>query len=192
MPLFELNLCWLTPTVAPTPAPLQIAILSSRYIKLPPKSPYLDPKPAAEQSLSATLVANTNGARVHLTFIGVIALLKPGLCGEQINNAWLKNERSVQLTLIFSGIDFEFACCWGVRILPGSVNQKKTGVHAMSAIKQQQSAQPLDFSAGNRNDDLTQQERRALSLIWRDDECEPVKAKRCDPTIEHCAELGYN
>jgi hypothetical protein len=105
---------------------------------------------------------------------------------------WLKNSQSVQLALIFSGLSFKFACCWEVRILPGSVNQKKTGVHLMSAIKQQQSAQPFGYSASNRNDDLTQQERRALSLIWRDDDCEPVKAKRFDPTIEHCAELGYN
>lgn len=62
----------------------------------------------------------------------------------------------------------------------------------MSAIKQQQSAQTFGFSASNRNDDLTQQERRALSLIWSDDEYETVKAKRYDPTVDHCAVLGYN
>lgn len=62
----------------------------------------------------------------------------------------------------------------------------------MSAIKQQQSAQSFGYSARNINEDLTQQERRALSLIWSEDDCEPVKAKRFDPTVEHCAELGYN
>lgn len=62
----------------------------------------------------------------------------------------------------------------------------------MSAIKQQQSAQTFGYSARNRNDDLTQQERRALSLIWRDEDSEPVKAKRYEATIDHCAELGYN
>jgi hypothetical protein len=62
----------------------------------------------------------------------------------------------------------------------------------MSAIKQQQSAKTFGYSARNINEDLTQQERRALSLIWRDDDCEPVKAKRYDPTVDHCAELGYN
>lgn len=62
----------------------------------------------------------------------------------------------------------------------------------MSAIKQQQSEQNFGFSARNTKEDLTQQERRALSLIWRDDDCEPLKAKRFDAAIEHCAELGYN
>lgn len=62
----------------------------------------------------------------------------------------------------------------------------------MSAIKQQQSAQTFGYSARNINEDLTQQERRALSLIWRDEDSEPVKTKRFEPTIEHCAELGYN
>ncbi|MBU0913944.1 MAG: hypothetical protein KKF22_15530 [Gammaproteobacteria bacterium] len=62
----------------------------------------------------------------------------------------------------------------------------------MSAIKQQQSAQTFGYSARSINEDLTQQERRALSLIWRDDDCEPVKAKRYDSAVDHCAELGYN
>lgn len=62
----------------------------------------------------------------------------------------------------------------------------------MSAIKQQQSAQTFEYGSRNRDVDLTQQERRALSLIWRDDDCEPVKAKGFAPTVEHCAELGYN
>ncbi len=42
----------------------------------------------------------------------------------------------------------------------------------MSAIKQQQSAQPFGHTAQvTEHDDLTQQERRALSFIWRDDDC---------------------
>ena len=61
----------------------------------------------------------------------------------------------------------------------------------MSAIKQQQSAQ-LKCNRSQRNDDLTQQERNALSLIWRDEESEPVTTKRYDSTTDHCAELGYN
>ncbi|MCA1928420.1 hypothetical protein [Rheinheimera sp.] len=61
----------------------------------------------------------------------------------------------------------------------------------MSAIKQQQSAQSK-YNLSNRNDNLTQQERRALSLIWRDDESEPLASKRYDSTTDHCAELGYN
>jgi hypothetical protein len=61
----------------------------------------------------------------------------------------------------------------------------------MSAIKPQQKVSPYT-SGGSRNDDLTQQERIALSLIWNDEESEPVKAKRHDSMVEHCAELGYN
>lgn len=61
----------------------------------------------------------------------------------------------------------------------------------MSAIKQQQSAQ-LKYNRSQRNDDLTQQERSALSLIWRDEESGPVTTKRYDSTTDHCAELGYN
>lgn len=60
----------------------------------------------------------------------------------------------------------------------------------MSAIKQQ-SAQ-FQYNASHRNEDLTQQERTALSLIWSDNESEPVKTKRYDSTTDHCAELGYN
>lgn len=62
----------------------------------------------------------------------------------------------------------------------------------MSATKQQQSAQPFRYSATHSNEDLTQQERKALSLIWSDDETGLVKAKRFEPAIDHCAELGYN
>jgi len=62
----------------------------------------------------------------------------------------------------------------------------------MSAIKQQQSEQNFGYSARNSKEDLTQQERRALSLIWREDDSESLKAKRFDPAVEHCAELGYN
>lgn len=61
----------------------------------------------------------------------------------------------------------------------------------MSAIKQQQSAQ-FQYNASNRNEELTQQERRALSLVWRDDESESVQTKRYDSTTDHCAVLGYN
>ncbi len=115
-----------------------------------------------------------------------------GLEGNSKSMDWLKNNQRVQLRLILTGLKFKSACCWEVRILPGSVNQKKTGVHLMSAIKQQQSAQSFGHSARNINEDLTQQERRALSLIWRDDDCETVKVQRYDSRVEHCAELGYN
>lgn len=62
----------------------------------------------------------------------------------------------------------------------------------MSAIKQQKSAQSFSFDATKNNADLTQQERRALSLVWSDAESEPVKSKSPDFTTDHCAELGYN
>ena len=62
----------------------------------------------------------------------------------------------------------------------------------MNAIKQRQSAGSLDHAVRNSKDDLTQQERRALSLIWRDDDGRQLKAKGDDPAVEHCAELGYN
>ncbi|MDF3126404.1 hypothetical protein [Rheinheimera sp. 1928-s] len=62
----------------------------------------------------------------------------------------------------------------------------------MSAIKQQKSAQPFSFDATKNDTDLTQQERRALSLVWSDAESEPVKSKSPDFTTDHCAELGYN
>ncbi|EGM78962.1 hypothetical protein Rhein_0820 [Rheinheimera sp. A13L] len=62
----------------------------------------------------------------------------------------------------------------------------------MSAIKQQKSAQPFTFDATKNDTDLTQQERRALSLVWSDAESEPVKSKSPDFTTDHCAELGYN
>ncbi len=62
----------------------------------------------------------------------------------------------------------------------------------MSAIKQQQSAQPYDYSARTINEALTQQERRALSLIWRDDDSDLVNTKRRETAVEYCAELGYN
>lgn len=62
----------------------------------------------------------------------------------------------------------------------------------MNAIKQQQSAQSNLFSASNDNTHLTQQERRALSLVWRDDESESLKVKRNEPVTDYCAELGYN
>lgn len=61
----------------------------------------------------------------------------------------------------------------------------------MSAIKQQQSAQ-VNYNLSNRDDNLTQQERNALSLIWRDHESEPLASKRCESATDHCAELGYN
>jgi len=79
-----------------------------------------------------------------------------------------------------------------VSIPQGISLSKKTGVHLMSAIKQQKSAQPFSFDASKNNADLTQQERRALSLVWCDTESEPVKAKGHDSTTDHCAELGYN
>lgn len=62
----------------------------------------------------------------------------------------------------------------------------------MNAIKQQQNARSNLFSANDRTSDLTQQERRALSLVWLDEESEMMKTSRKDPVTEHCAVLGYN
>lgn len=39
--------------------------------------------------------------------------------------------------------------------------------------------------------DLTQQERRALSLVWSESSTEG-RLRKADPETEHCAVLGYN
>lgn len=62
----------------------------------------------------------------------------------------------------------------------------------MNAIKQQQSARSDLFSANKRSSDLTHQERRALSLVWLEEDQNLVQTSRKDTTTEHCAVLGYN
>lgn len=62
----------------------------------------------------------------------------------------------------------------------------------MSAIKQQQSAQPFEDKALAIEEMLTQQERKALRLIWCDDTSECAQVQRYESSVEHCAELGYN
>jgi hypothetical protein len=63
----------------------------------------------------------------------------------------------------------------------------------MSAIKQPQRSQSLSFSTASIDVGLTMQERRALSLVWSDDETDSVvEYQHSEPATEHCAELGYN
>ncbi len=63
----------------------------------------------------------------------------------------------------------------------------------MSAIKQQQRSQSSSFSTATIDVGLTMQERRALSLVWSDDETDTVvEHQHSEPATEHCAELGYN
>lgn len=62
----------------------------------------------------------------------------------------------------------------------------------MSAVKRSQSQQQRFFYPQQKTVDLTQQERHALSLVWRDEEdTNPVDSQQ-DGEMDHCAELGYN
>jgi hypothetical protein len=67
----------------------------------------------------------------------------------------------------------------------------KKGVHLMSAIKQH-AVRAVRQSSRAINAELTQQERLALSLVWRDDDNEALKTPSQEARVEHCAELGYN
>lgn len=61
----------------------------------------------------------------------------------------------------------------------------------MSAIKQNRvPEQPFYYQ--QQTVDLTQQERKALSLVWRDDTDDEQKPARVEVDTAHCAVLGYN
>ncbi len=61
----------------------------------------------------------------------------------------------------------------------------------MSAIKQNRiTEQP--YYGQQQTVDLTQQERKALSLVWHDDRVDEQKPARLDSDTAHCAVLGYN
>lgn len=61
----------------------------------------------------------------------------------------------------------------------------------MNAVKPHRSQTEIVSTAAN-SAELTQQERRALSLVWRDDESDSLKTLAVSEATEHCAELGYN
>lgn len=62
----------------------------------------------------------------------------------------------------------------------------------MSVSKQSDVPQQQFFYQQNQTVDLTQQERRALSLVWSDDSADANKAGQRDADTAHCAVLGYN
>ena len=62
----------------------------------------------------------------------------------------------------------------------------------MSAVKQSHIQQQRFFFQQQKTVDLTQQERKALSLVWTDEDTEAPKSVRRDADTAHCAELGYN
>ncbi|GGW48994.1 hypothetical protein [Alishewanella tabrizica] len=54
------------------------------------------------------------------------------------------------------------------------------------------SAEPYHQTALTPLVKLSQQERRALSLVWSENEDESLPRRAHDSEIEHCAVLGYN
>lgn len=62
----------------------------------------------------------------------------------------------------------------------------------MSISKQSDVPQQQFFYQQNQTVDLTQQERRALSLVWKNDRNDATKAGPQDADTAHCAVLGYN
>ncbi|HEX5792168.1 MAG TPA: hypothetical protein VFY01_02755 [Rheinheimera sp.] len=63
----------------------------------------------------------------------------------------------------------------------------------MSAVKQSHIQQQRFFFQQQKTVDLSQQERKALSLVWTDDdEVEAVTSARQEIDTAHCAVLGYN
>lgn len=59
---------------------------------------------------------------------------------------------------------------------------KAVNHHAQSTERQYQQSPSVN---------LTQQEKRALSLVWSEPESAPLARKK-ELDIEHCAVLGYN
>jgi len=62
----------------------------------------------------------------------------------------------------------------------------------MSAVKQSHVQQQRFFFQQQKTVDLTQQERKALSLVWAEEDTELTKSNRQDTDTAHCAVLGYN
>lgn len=62
----------------------------------------------------------------------------------------------------------------------------------MSAVKQSHVQQQRFFFQQQKTVDLTQQERKALSLVWTDDDAQAAKSAHREADTAHCAELGYN
>lgn len=63
----------------------------------------------------------------------------------------------------------------------------------MSAVKQSHIQQQRFFFQQQKTVDLSQQERKALSLVWTDDdEVEATKSVHQEIDTAHCAVLGYN
>lgn len=61
----------------------------------------------------------------------------------------------------------------------------------MNASKQSDVPQQQFFYPQRQTVDLTQQERKALSLVWRDKRADSNTAQK-DADTAHCAVLGYN
>lgn len=62
----------------------------------------------------------------------------------------------------------------------------------MSVSKQSDVPQQQYFYPQQHTVDLTQQERKALSLVWHDDKTASEKPQQRDVDTSHCAVLGYN
>ena len=62
----------------------------------------------------------------------------------------------------------------------------------MSAVKHSKAQQQRFFFQQQKTIDLTQQERKALSLVWAEEDTELTKSNRQDTDTAHCAVLGYN
>ena len=62
----------------------------------------------------------------------------------------------------------------------------------MSAVKQSHSQQQRFFFQQQKTVDLSQQERKALSLVWADKTVPTSQAAKREAETAHCAVLGYN
>ena len=62
----------------------------------------------------------------------------------------------------------------------------------MSVSKQSEVPQQQFFYQQNQTVDLTQQERKALSLVWNDSSADNSLSPQREPDTAHCAVLGYN
>jgi hypothetical protein len=62
----------------------------------------------------------------------------------------------------------------------------------MSAVKQSKVQQSRFFFQQQKTVDLSQQERKALSLAWCDQTTSTEKSANRDNDTAHCAVLGYN
>ncbi|MEH8018159.1 hypothetical protein MN202_13030 [Rheinheimera muenzenbergensis] len=62
----------------------------------------------------------------------------------------------------------------------------------MSAVKQSHIQQQRFFFQQQKTVDLSQQELKALSLVWTDETAPKSQAGRREAETAHCAVLGYN